>query len=143
MRYLSKEKITKLKEEYESLNTSLLKQNEGATKSGGPMDSFKEAASFSTALQALESKVAELKDALSDYQILPDYIEGDKIILGKWFVIKSNTGKRKYRLVDPLESSPIDGHISFESPLGKEAINKGVGEKFKINENLFEIISIV
>jgi transcription elongation factor GreA len=143
MRYLSKEKINNLKEEYNSLNNSLLKQNEGTTKSGGPMDSFKEAASFSIALQALESKVAELKEALTDYQILPDYIEGNKLLLGKWFVIKSDLGERKYRLVDTLESNPKDGLISFESPLGKEVLNRERGHKFKLNENQFEIISIL
>jgi len=142
MHFLSKQKIANLKQEYKNLLASLLLENEDQVKTGGPMDSFKEAAAYSVSKQAKESKVKELKQLLENVKELAEYVSGKTIILGKYFSLKNSYISRRYRLVDPAESDPSLNLISNESPLGKAIITKKKGYKFEINKDTFEIIDI-
>lgn len=139
---LSKSKIEEIKRELKDLEVSLKNENEEQALRGGPMDSFKEAAAFSVSKQAKEARVKSLNDILKNSQILPDFITGNKIVLGKWFKIKNKIGIKRYRLVDPVEADPRNGLISYKSPLGEIVINKTKNEKIQFNNEPLLIVEI-
>jgi len=142
MAYLSKIKIEEIKSEFLTLNKSLNLENEEQTLRGGPMDSYKEAAAFSISKQAKESRVQQLKNILKSVQVLPNYIAGKKIVLGKWFILKNHFGIKRYRLVDPIEADPRNNLVSVESPLGKAVFLKTEKKQIKFNNETLFIIKV-
>jgi transcription elongation factor GreA len=42
-------------------------------------------------------------------------------------------GKEEFEIVGPEETDPLQGKISYESPLGKALLNKSVEEVAEIN----------
>jgi transcription elongation GreA/GreB family factor len=139
---LSKDKITELQKSLEELTKSLNSDNELITKMGGPMDSFKETASYSVTTKAKEVKLQELQNILNDIEILEDEIEGNFIVLGKWFIIENAGERKRYRLVDPIEAEPRKNLISYLSPLGIILLNKKVGDHSELNGRVYEILEI-
>ena len=139
MPILSKNKILELKRTLNDLKKSLAIDNELNTKMGGPMDSFKETASYSVTVKAKEFKINEIIEILSDTSELPDKIIGNSIILGKWFVISNGYKDIRYRLVDPIEADPSKSLISYRSPLGVKVLGKKIQENFILNGNTFTI----
>jgi transcription elongation factor GreA len=139
---LSAARIAELQEQLKTLQASLLKDNEEASKMGGPMDSFKEAAAVQVTLGAKREKVKELKEILEKVQILADKVTGKKVILGKYFSIKNDLGTTRYRLVHPLEADPRKSLISPDSPLGKAVMGKTTGHNFLLNQLNFTILTV-
>lgn len=139
---LSKNKINELRQEYNSLKKSLIKENEEEAQRGGPMDSYKEAAAFSISKQAKAKRVEELNNILNEAKELPEYIEGKSIILGKNFVLEGKLGAKRYTLVDPVEADPSKNKISIDSPLGKAVLNKTAGSIINVSNNNLVIISV-
>jgi transcription elongation GreA/GreB family factor len=140
--YLSQAKIANLEQEYQALYLSLKKEKEEGVQKGGPMDSFKEAAAVAVNMGAKDEKVSELRNILAEAQILPDYAPGDIIQIGKWFSISGPNGKRRYRLVDPIEADPQQNLVSELSPLGQLVLNQKKGTKFVLNSIDFVIVNI-
>ena len=142
MSFLSEAKIKELKQTYEKLKSSLDQDRLMNTKSGGPMESFKEATSYAIVTQAKEMKVQELLEIIKNAKILPDNISGDSIILGKWFTISNSETNTHYRLVDPIEADPKKFLISKLSPLGLAVFNRRKGQKFVLKDQNFKIINV-
>ncbi|MEI7579793.1 MAG: GreA/GreB family elongation factor [bacterium] len=139
---ISQTKFAQLKQNYQELKASLLKENIQNTLMGGPMDSFKETASFQAAKAAKESKLKELKKILENIAILPDNVPGDTIILGKWFSLENPLQKMRFRLVDSLEADPQNKLLSIDSPLGQLVLNKKQGEQFEFNQLKYLITKV-
>ena len=142
MPILSKNKINELKQTLSELSKSLITDNELNTLMGGPMDSFKETASYSVTVKAKEFKIDEIKEILSDIKELPEKIKGELIVLGKWFIVNNGIKDIRYRLVDPIEADPNNNLISFKSPLGLNVLGKKFGDSFKLNGCNFKIIKV-
>ncbi len=140
--FISKNKYDELKLELSELQKSLLKDNEEATKMGGPMDSYKEAAAIQVSLGAKRQKVTELEDIMKRIEILPEQVPGDKIVLGKYFTIDNGEKQIRYRLVHPVEANPTLNLVSVDAPLGKAVINQVAGYEFILNTRTFRIIKI-
>jgi transcription elongation GreA/GreB family factor len=140
--YLSSAKLAAIKAEYTELKASLDKENEEFTLRGGPMDSVKEAAAFSVSLAAKKSLVGEMEGILAKAKVLPDEIPGDKVVLGKWFSVKSPTAETKYRLVHQLEADPSKNLVSANSPLGKSVLNLTTGKRFSLNGLRFSVSKV-
>ena len=136
---LSQNKLKELIQLREQLKLSVQAQNSEDTERGGPMDSFKEAASFAIAKQAKEKSLEEITKIIAEVEVLPDEIAGDKIILGKWFKLKVGEMEYRYRLVDPIEADPKQNLLSIESPIGNLVENKSKGDKFSFNSLDYEI----
>jgi len=54
------------------------------------------------------------------------------IQVGLTIVLDDNGKTKKYKLVGSYESNPEEGKISHLSPVGKQLINKKVGEKIEV-----------
>ncbi|MDD3123305.1 MAG: transcription elongation factor GreA [Candidatus Izemoplasmatales bacterium] len=84
----------------------------------------------------IEARIKELENIIKN----SDVIESSKRAasnLGKSVTIEFDDGfVETYTIVGSLEANPFNGTISNESPLGKEIVNRKVGEKVLIkNEN--------
>ncbi len=80
---------------------------------------------------ALESRIAEIEDILTNVKIIQASTSG-KISLGSEIELESNKKIFKYSMVGPVEANPLEGRLSNESPLGKELLGKRVGDKVSI-----------
>lgn len=139
---LSKEKITEISKQLKMLQQSMQNDNEEGNRMGGPMDSFKEAAAFQTMTAAKKEKIEELQSILDTAKELPDYIESDMAILGKWIIINNGREEKRYRLVHSLEAEPVKNLLSIDSPLGKELVGKKSGESIVFNSQTIKIVNI-
>jgi transcription elongation factor GreA len=139
---ISKEKLHELKEQLQDLHKTLVRDNEEATKMGGPMDSFKEAAAFQVTLGAKRNKIKELTEIVTKAKVLPDVVPGDLAVIGKWVELDNGINTIKYRLVHPVEADPSRNLISTNSPLGRELLNHKAGFAFTLNSRRFKILSV-
>jgi transcription elongation GreA/GreB family factor len=139
---ISQQKLLELQAQLEQLEESLGRDNLEATKMGGPMDSFKEAASYQVTLGAKRNKVKELQEILANVSILPEKIPGDQVVIGKWFTMDNGINQLRYRLVDPVEADPGHNLISPDAPLGKAVLKQRAGFTFTLNGRNFKLISV-
>ncbi len=83
----------------------------------------------------LEGKINELKDALGRADVIRiDDGPADRVVFGRTVVLYDvNTDQEiSYQLVSHYESSPENGKISIESPLGRGLIGRSVGDEVRI-----------
>lgn len=97
----------------------------------------------------MEAEILELELLIENAVIVDDEdISTEEVGMGSIIEIKNmNTGKiEKMQIVGSNESDPLDGKISDESPIGKSALKKKVGEFFLVEAPAgtveFELISI-
>jgi transcription elongation factor GreA len=133
MTYISKQQYEKLKEELEYLENIKRKEIAEKLKNAIELGDISENAEYDLALQEkenLERRIIELRNVLSKAKIIRQETKSDKIFPGKKFdVVETKTNKKyTFLLVGFGESSPSEGKISTESPLGKAFINKRVDD---------------
>lgn len=96
---------------------------------------------------ALEAEITEIQYQLEN-AIIVDDISTDEIGIGSIFEIKRKGSNEieKMKLVGTNDSNPLEGLISDESPIGKSAMKKRVGEFFLVEAPVgtmeYEVISI-
>lgn len=96
---------------------------------------------------ALEAEITEIQYQLEN-AIIVDDISTDEIGIGSIFEIKRKGSDKieKMKLVGTNDSNPLEGLISDESPIGKSAMKKRVGEFFLVEAPVgtmeYEVISI-
>lgn len=139
---ISENGIEKIKNEIKKIQEFLKHELEEGVKRGGPMDSFKEAAAVSANLQAHNQKLKDLENIINNATVLPEYITGNAIILGKWFEISQNGSIKRYRLVETAEADISNGLLSLESPLGKALLGKKSGDIVEINSVIQKVVKV-
>lgn len=131
---LSKRRIAELKKDLHALKTSLLQKKEADAEHGGLLDSWHETASHAATQGAIEAQVQKMKNILQRAEVLPRKIISNKVVLGSWVkLIDGNKKEFNYRLVHPIESNPIKGLISTDSPIGMALMDKKAGETVQIS----------
>ncbi len=82
----------------------------------------------------LEGRIQELEQLLSNVQIIDENEKSrDVIDIGATVTVQEETyAEEEYFLVGPKEADPINGRISYESPIGKALIGHKVGDSIKI-----------
>lgn len=97
----------------------------------------------------LEAKITELQITIENAIIIEDdNISTEEVGVGSIIEVKrvGSTKIEKLQIVGTNESDPMNGKISDESPIGKSALKKKVGEFFLVDapagELQFEVISI-
>ena len=81
-------------------------------------------------LREIDRRVRFLTKRLESAEVVkPGTVGGDKVRFGAKVTVQDENGKRsRYCLVGPDESNPSLGLLSFQSPLGRALLNKGVGD---------------
>ena len=97
----------------------------------------------------LEATIAEMENTLANAEVVDDdSISTNEVGVGSTIEIKrvDKDKTEKFKIVGTTEANPAEGKISDDSPLGKAAIKKKVGDVFTVEapvgELQFEVISI-
>lgn len=83
----------------------------------------------------IETKIKEIKNKLAMSEIVEEGGgKSDTVNIGATFRARDEGGghERTFSIVGPEVSSPADGKISFDSPLGKEFLGKKQGDLVEI-----------
>lgn len=93
-----------------------------------------------------ETRVAELESMLKDSVVAVKQKSLSSIDIGSRLTVKMKSKELHFEIVGSNEVDPAQGKISNESPLGKEFIGKGKGDKVEVvtpsGTVKYEIISI-
>lgn len=149
--YLTPAGVEKLKTELERLSRQkreLSREVEKAREHGD----LRENAEYHAAKERLAQvvgKINEIQMKLADVRIIdPSDLPADRAFVGSRLRVKdlSDGGESVYTLCPPDESSPSDGRISIQSPLGKAFLGKRVNDeviaRLPGGDRPFKILSI-
>ncbi len=83
----------------------------------------------------LYGRIAEIEDILSHAVIIEDENEATgRVGLGCTLVVEDANGNRMtYKITGSQEANPMEGKLSDDSPFGRAAVGKSVGESFTVN----------
>ena len=132
--YLTPEGLEKMKKELEHLKTVKRKEIAEELETAISFGDLKENASYQSAKDAqglMEEKIMELEDAIKN-SVIAKKSNNDKIQIGSKVKAKIDNSERIFHIVSPSESNPMEGKISYKSPIGSALLEKLSGEKVKI-----------
>ena len=97
----------------------------------------------------LEATIAELENTIANAEVVDDdSISVNEVGVGSIITVLRNGAEKAetLQIVGSTEADPANGKISDESPIGKAAMKKKIGDKFivdaPIGELQFEILEI-
>lgn len=146
---LTSEGLVKIKEELQFLKREKRKEIAESIKDAKEYGDISENAEYDDAKNEqafVEGRIAELEKMIKNVKIVKRASRCDRVKIGCTVEVASDGKQVKYRIVGPSESSPSEGRISHESPLGAALIDKAVGEvidlKLPDQKLKYRIISI-
>ena len=148
--YITKDGFSKLKKELEELKNVKRKEISWRIEEAKELGDLSENAEYVEAKneQAFtEGRILELDNILKNVTIINDKNRDNlKVDLGYKIKVKTDDKTVTFIIVGPNETSPEDGKISHESPLGRAFLGKKSGETIQIEVpngiKNFKIISI-
>ena len=82
--------------------------------------------------QANETEIAKIEDKIKNAEVVKGSKNG-KINISESVVLENSDGKTQtYTIVGEDEANPLEGKISFKSPIGKAILGKKKGQKVTI-----------
>ena len=136
--YLTQEGYDKLKSELEYLESE--RRQEVADRlrealDGSPLgvDADVEVEAAKNAQAFVEGRIQYLKNILAQAEIVDELPKTDVIQIGTKVTIETEEKeKENYIVVGRAESDPVDGKISYESPLGNALMGRAKGDKVDV-----------
>ena len=136
--YLTQEGYDKLKTELEYLQS--VRRQEVADRlrealDGSPLgvDADVEVEAAKNAQAFVEGRIQYLKSILTQAEIVEDLSETDVVQIGTKVTIETaEKEKEHYVVVGRAESDPVEGKISYESPLGSALVGHSKGDKVEV-----------
>lgn len=149
---ISREGFEKLQEEYTRLVTVRRAEVAQKLKEARSFGDLSENAEYDEAKNEqalLEAQIAHLEETISNAEVVEDdNISIDEIGIGSIIKIKniSSENIETFQIVSTTEADANEGKISDDSPIGKAAMKKKVGDIFiveaPVGEIRFEVIDI-
>ena len=135
--YLTAEGLDKLQKELAHLKTEVRNDLSRRLREAIQMGDLSENADYIQAKEEqgfLEGRIQELENLLSNVQIIEEKDRKDgKVDIGSVVTVQEDTfPEEKYFLVGPKEADPVQGKISYQSPIGKALLNHQVGDEVPI-----------
>ena len=136
--FLTQEGYDKLKGELEYLRSE--RRQEVADRlrealDGSPLgvDADVEVEAAKNAQAFVEGRIAYLKHILAQAEIVDDLSKTDVVQIGTKVTIETaDKEKEKYIVVGRAESDPVEGKISYESPLGSAILGHSKGDEVDV-----------
>ncbi|MBI2439436.1 MAG: transcription elongation factor GreA [Candidatus Moranbacteria bacterium] len=148
-RIFTEEGLKKLQTELEERKGALRQEIAGAIKEAKEQGDLSENAEYSEAKRRQnenETRIAELEGMLKDSVVATKSKSSSVVGIGSRLTVKVGSKELQFEIVGSNEVDPSQGKISNESPLGKEFIGKGKGDKVEVAAPAgtvkYEIISI-
>ena len=135
VRYLNRESLEKLKKELNYLKT--VKRMEVAKQLGqaAGFGDLTENAAYQEARESkelLERRILELEKKIEEAVIVKKSQKSNQVRLSSTVLVESPQKRIEFKIVDPEEADPLRGKISYDSPLGKNLLNKTKGSVVEV-----------
>jgi len=135
VRYLNRESLEKLKKELNYLKS--VKRMEVAKQLGqaAGFGDLTENAAYQEARESkelLERRILELEKKIEEAVIVKKSQKSNQVRLGSTVLVESPQKRIEFKIVDPEEADPLRGKISYDSPLGKNLLNKTKGSVVEV-----------
>jgi transcription elongation factor GreA len=135
--YLTAEGAKHFREELENLKGSAREQLAKRLRAAIQQGDLSENADYTSAKEEqafMEGRILELEMILKNVTIIDDLKKcGDVVEIGSSITVQEEGEMSEtYTLVGPQEANPLNGRISFESPIGQSLLNHHKGEIVKI-----------
>jgi len=135
VRYLNRESLEKLKKELNYLKS--VKRREVAKQLGqaAGFGDLTENAAYQEARESkelLERRILELEKKIEEAVIVKKSQKSNQVRLGSTVLVESPQKRIEFKIVDPEEADPLRGKISYDSPLGKNLLNKTKGSVVEV-----------
>ena len=127
--YLTREGLKKIKEELEFLKKNKRKEISEQLKKAIAFGDLSENAAYHEAKEAqgfLEGRIQDLESLIRNSKIV-EKIKTGWVQIGSVVSVISDDTPEKFQIVGANESDPLEGKISYNSPLGKILIDKPEG----------------
>ncbi len=142
--YLTPEGIEKLKRRLQTIERVELPQAIADTQRTGEFGDFSENAEYQEAkgrMRRLHTSVLSINDKLS--RAVPiDKSGSDVVEIGSYVTLVTQTGEKIYQIVGPAEANPMNGRLSYRSPLGAKLMGRKQGERIEQANNFYTIAAI-
>lgn len=135
--YFTAEGLKKAKEELHELKTNEMKRITKLIAEAAAFGDLKENAAYHDARNMksfLLGRIEQLEGAINEAIVVAKK-EGGKIQVGSEIDILFDGNKETYYIVAPNESDILKNKLSYQSPLGKNLVDKTVGEEFDFEIN--------
>lgn len=143
------EGLKKLNTELEERKTKIRHEIAQAIKEAKEQGDLSENAEYSEAKHHQnenESRIAELESMLKDSVVAAKHRGSSTVGMGSRLTVKVGNKEFNFEIVGSNEVDPASGKISNESPLGKEFIGRGKGDKVSVTTPTatveYEILSV-
>lgn len=147
--YLSEEGLEKLKKELHNLKTKKRQEIAARLEHAKTLGDLSENAEYQEAKEEqslVESQIVELEEILRDAVLIKKDHSTDRVDIGSTVRVRSDLREELYTIVGSEETSPAEGRISNESPLGKAFLGRGVGDRVEVKipsgSRVYEILEI-
>ncbi|ULO07735.1 transcription elongation factor GreA [Paenibacillus sp. 19GGS1-52] len=137
--FLTEEGLAKLEAELKDLKTVKRKELAARLKLAISYGDLKENSEYHSAKNDqsfMETRVIILEKMLTKARVVDaKSISSTSVSVGSIVILNDieYSEKIEYRIVGPAEADVLDNKISYESPLGKELLNKKVGNIISVN----------
>ncbi len=147
--YLTQEGVEKFKEKLEHLEEDVMgdvrnelkvaqEEEPDPTENPGLRDAV-------SRQQQVEEEIEKLKNILNNYEVIEGG-SGDNVELGSVVEVEVDGEKDKFQIVGPLEADPVNGKISYESPVGKALLGAKPGEEVEAGGSIvkatYKVLSV-
>ncbi len=142
---INPETFSKLKEELEYLKKEKRKEISEKLRQAISFGDLKENAAYHEAKDEqafLEGRIKELENTINNSSIVSLNRKTNEVSIGSTVSTLIKGEKNEYKIVDAIESDPLNGKISLDSPIGKALAGRSKNEKFKIEMPSGETIEI-
>ena len=135
--YLTAEGAKRFREELENLKGPVREQLSKRLRAAIQQGDLSENADYTSAKEEqafVEGRILDLETILKNVIIIDEMkTSGDVVEIGSIITVQEEGGiPETYTLVGPQEANPINGKISFESPIGQALLNHHKGELIQI-----------
>jgi len=136
-RYFTKEGLDKLKDELDYLKKTRQKEVAEDINKAASYGDLSENAAYHHAkeeLSFMRGRIAELEDVIKKAKILDETVKEktNEVIIGSVVDVECNGEKEQISVVSLDMADPMNGKISYQSPLGKALCGKCVGAEVEI-----------
>ena len=129
--YLTQDRYDELQAELETLKTTGRKKIASRLKQAKELGDLSENSEYQAAREEqmrLEQKINQVEDLLRHSTIIKKPKGVETVEIGSKVKIKKNKEFISYTIVGSNEADPVGGFISNESPLGRNLLNKKIGD---------------